>query len=103
VEDQIARSDWRADNGMEWYAGRMTGGNALRLIRNGRETTRLRTGPFKLEGEWGTNMNGAGRGGRPTREGSDNLIPLKEEVFVRRRLLAGTAFFNGARRKDRVP
>jgi hypothetical protein len=88
---------------MEWYAGRMTGGNALRLIRDGRETTRLRTGQFKLEGEWRSNMNGAGNGGRPTREGQDNLIPLKKEVFVRRRLLAraGTAFFNGARSRER--
>ena len=78
---------------MEW-----NGGNAPRLIRDGREATGLRAGKFKLEGEWGTNMNGAGRGGRLTREGSDNLIPLKKEVFIWSRLLVGTAFFKGARR-----
>ena len=49
---------------MEWYAGLMARGNAPRLVRDGRERTGLRTGKFKLQGEWGTHMNGAPAAGR---------------------------------------
>ena len=65
LEDQITVSDWRANDGMvTGYAGLMARGSAPRLVRDGRERTGLRTGKFKLQGEWGTNMNGAPAAGR---------------------------------------